>query len=184
MPAAGKAVTLNARTRANEAPSEEVRMMAYKLRLQGLALREIPLHLPDNPNTGRPYSHGAIALWVKGILEENRAPVREELREMEGQRLDVYITSMHEQYERSLARGDHENAQRWMAKLLDVQARRARLFGLDAPVVIDTHVTTAAAEDNALADRVEEARRAAQAARAAAEGNADAQEVAQGGKEA
>jgi hypothetical protein len=165
----GKEVTLAARTRRNYTVDEDTRMLAYKLRLQGLSLREIPLHLPSNPSTNRPYSHVAIGEWIKDIVEENRAPVREELREMEGQRLDVYIKSLHEKYELAAAKGRDADAQRWMALLLDVQQRRARLFGLDAPVVIDTHVTTEQVEDRELAARVQAAREAAQAAREAAQ---------------
>jgi hypothetical protein len=112
----------------------------------------------------------AVDNWIKAIIEENRAPVREELREMEGQRLDVYLKSLHERYELAVAKGREADAHRWMALLLDVQQRRARLFGLDAPVVIDTHVTTEQVEDRELAARVEAAREAAQAARSAAQG--------------
>lgn len=164
---AGKEITLAARTRSNDVPSEETRLIAYKLRLQGLALREIPNHLPDNPNTGRPYSHVAVGNWIREIIEQNRAPIREELREMEGQRLDAYMASYHRQYEAAIAAGRQQDAQRWAALTLDVQNRRARLFGLDAPVVsvIDTNVTVGQQEDSELAAKVDAARKAAQAAR-------------------
>jgi DNA-binding transcriptional MerR regulator len=169
MPGEGKTV-VRARARHNDAASEELRQLAYKLRLQGMALREITEYLPVNPATQRPYSHIAVRSWIKELIEQERAPVREELREMEGQRLDVYMQSLHAKYELAAAKGRDADAQRWMALLLDVQQRRARLFGLDAPVVIDTHVTTTQVEDTELAARVEEARQAAQAARQAASG--------------
>lgn len=167
MPGYGREVVTAAHVRANDLPSEETRLTAYRLRLQGLALREIPNHLPDNPGTGRPYSHVQVDRWIKAIVEQNRAPLREQLREMEGQRLDVYMTTLHEKYERAAAAGREQDAQRWMALLLDVQQRRARLFGLDAPVVsvVDTNVTIVQQEDADLAAQVDAARKAAQAAR-------------------
>jgi hypothetical protein len=165
----GKTV-VRARARHNDAASQELRQLAYNLRLKGLALREITQHLPDNPATGRPYSHIAVRDWIKELIEDERAPVREELREMEGQRLDVYMKSLHDKYEAAAAKGREADAQRWMALLLDVQQRRARLFGLDAPVVIDTHVTTSQVEDSQLQDRIDAAREAARTARETAQG--------------
>jgi membrane protein involved in colicin uptake len=99
---------------------------------------------------------------VTELLEERRAEPREGLRQMEAERLDAYMLSLHTKWTAT-------NDPRYMALLLDVQQRRARLLGLDAPTVVDTNVTIEQREDAELGDLIEQARRKAQEARKASQ---------------
>lgn len=150
------------KSKAGNTNGEDVRQMAYDLRLAGYAYRAIPDFLPPNPDTGRPYTHAIVQRWVTELLEERRAEPREGLRQMEAERLDAYMLSLHQKWTAT-------NDPRYMALILDVQQRRARLLGLDAPTLVDTNVTIAEAEDAALADLVAQARAKAQEARRASE---------------
>jgi hypothetical protein len=150
------------KSKAGNTNDEHIRLMAYDFRLAGYPYRAIPPLLPLNPVTGRPYTHAIVQRWVTELIEEKRAEPREALRIMEAERLDAYMLSLHKKWADT-------NDPRYMALLLDVQQRRARLLGLDAPTVVDTNVTIEQREDAELGDLIEQARRKAQEARSAAE---------------
>lgn len=131
------------------------REVAYSMRLGGSSYPEI----------GEAFGvTGSEAYaWCEKTARERGRDTVEMARQLEADRLDRYLLSLHKRY---LEAPDTKV----MELLLRVMDRRARLFGLDAPTKVDANLTTRDPMDVALEEVLREAREAEATAEARARG--------------
>lgn len=124
-----------------EAQLAEKRAEAYRLRLRGLSLREVGSRLG--------VSHQTVSNWTKQAADELVQPLASELRQQQADRLDElraatlgvlekqHLMISHGRVIRLVEGGDPlEDDSHVLAavdRLLKIEERRSRLFGLDAP---------------------------------------------------
>lgn len=153
-----------------EAQLAEKRAEAYRLRLRGLSLREVGLRLG--------VSHTTVSNWTRTQAEELVQPLAAELRQQQVDRLDEMRASVlavlekqhlmisHGRVIRLVEGGDPlEDDSHVLAavdRLLRIEERRSRLFGLDAPERSEASVSVETLTPGVLG-LVEQAERDAQA---------------------
>lgn len=125
-----------------------------ELRVCGLTYRQIAQTMTER---GHKMSHQTARNRVEWAVNRIITPSVEELRRVEGERLDVAQRALLPK----LATGDPAAVQAWTR----LSESRRRLFGLDMPIKVDATVTERTQADIALEEMINEVK-AANAARA------------------
>lgn len=163
-----------------EAQLAERRAEAYRLRLRGLSLREVGQRLG--------VSHTTVANWTRTEAEELVQPLATELRQQQVDRLDemrAAVLGVLESRHYVVSNGrlirlsedadpleDDAPILQAVDRLLRIEERRSRLFGLDAPEKSEVAATIEQLAPPVL-DLIEAAEREAQAEVDAVRGGAD-----------
>jgi predicted DNA-binding protein (UPF0251 family) len=129
---------------ANPVQANEQALECLKLRRDGLTLREIGKIVG--------VSHVTVDRWIKAALKETITPAADEVRTLEIERMDYYISRLTAQIERG------NQVARNVEVAMKVAERRARLLGLDAPQEIDATVHEVTQADLALQELLREAK--------------------------
>jgi transcriptional regulator with XRE-family HTH domain len=163
-----------------EAQLAEKRAEAYRLRLRGLSLREVGRRLG--------VSHQTVSNWTKQAADELIQPLASELRQQQADRLDAmqaavmgvleaqhYVVSNGRLIRLSEDAPPLEDDGPVLAavdRLLRIEERRSRLFGLDAPERSEVSTTVEQISPNVLS-LIEAAERDAEADVAAVQAGTD-----------
>lgn len=113
-------------TRINTVKRNEQMRKVYEMRLAGKTHKEIADEMC--------IATGTVHGWIKKELERSAPEAREEVRQLEVERLDFMYTKLHPRIEK----GD-EKAINSALRIMD---RRAKLLGLDMPAQIEVTATT------------------------------------------
>lgn len=119
---------------------------AFRLKLDGLSVREIAAELDMPPST--------VQDRLQAAYDDLVLPVADEVRQLELARLDRWQRKLEQRLD------DGEAAERIIPVGLKVQERRSRYLGLDAPERQEIGVSSLAADDPATLDILARARQA------------------------
>ena len=128
--------------RDNDAKVAEEQIRCYELRLTGMSIRNIA------KATG--LSVGCVHNRIQAEIRQRVLPLAEEVRQMELDRLDRWLTKLDAQIQQN------QSVARNVEVAVKVAERRARLLGIDAPERIDATVHEVSQEDVALAELIRE----------------------------
>lgn len=120
----------------------DLRIQAVRMKADGYSYAGIARALNRNEKT--------IHEWVDSALEAIMAPDIARLRALEGIRLDSYLTKLKPRIDR----GDDKA----INAAIRISERRSKLYGLDAPVRVDAHITEDDQTDLELVDLINTAR--------------------------
>lgn len=126
----------------NTAQIAEDQIRCYELRLTGMSIRAIAAE------TG--LSVGTVHSRIESEIAARVLPVADEVRKMELDRLDRWLTKLDAQIQ------DDRSVARNVEVAVKVAERRAKLLGIDAPEKIDATVYEVTQEDVALAELIRE----------------------------
>jgi hypothetical protein len=137
----------------NDAAMGREAQACLELRIAGYSFRRVA---EEMTRRGTPMGTTTAFRRVEWALQQILTPGVEELRRMEGERLDVAMRALLP----GLEDGNVQAVQAW----IKLSESRRRLFGLDAPVKIDATVTETTQVDIELDEMIREVRAANEAA--------------------
>lgn len=114
------------------------------MKRDGMGLREIGKKLG--------LSHETVRRRLAAAIQDLVTPAAEEVRKIELERLDYYVTKLTKQIENGT------QVARNIEVAMKVAERRSKLLGLDAPDKLDATITEVTQEDIALQELLAEAR--------------------------
>lgn len=131
----------------------QMRADALDLRIQGWTIRKIAAHFDRHPST--------VSDWLDVEMAALITPRAEQLRQMEGERLDAVVA---EAMKTMVDNSGTELALKAADRVIRASSRRSELFGIDAPVKLDLGnraIDSADRELQAMFDEAAEKQRAA-----------------------
>lgn len=128
----------NPASKPNPATIADEQARAFRLKLDGLSVREIANHMGMARST--------VQDRLDAAYDELVHPLAEEVRQLELARLDRWQKRLEDRLE------DGEAPERIIPIGLKVLDRRAKYLGLDAPLRVDANVTETTQEDLAIQD--------------------------------
>lgn len=132
------------------------RSEALKLRAEGWTIRKIAAHFDRHPST--------ICDWLTAEMAAIVTPHAEELRKLEGERLDIATEVV---MQTIIDNAGNELALKAVDRLVRLSARRSEVFGIDAPVKLDIGNRAVDAAELELQKMLDEANTAVEQQRAA-----------------